>query len=141
MSTRWSSRERWDAVDIEQARILWLHDVIVETCVTDCCRSTVSSGYLDVSVRTRFWFYKDIQRDIILYPQPSCGAAESNQHLFFECEHTAQFWRELLPSRDQFSHIDHVGRILHVQLCQLYGPHGKKNISKLYQRYGLHYKR
>ena len=34
--------------------------------------------------------------------QPSCGAAESDFHLFLECDQTAQLWRKLLPSWDQF---------------------------------------
>ena len=39
-----------------------------------------------------------------------------------------------------FSHLDHVGLILHVQLCHHFGRIGR-SISKLYQIYGLHYKR
>ena len=27
---------------------------------------------------------------------------ESDQHLFLECDHTAQLWREILPTLDQF---------------------------------------
>lgn len=53
-------------------------------------------------IRSSFWFLEDAQLDIIVCTQPSCGAVESDQHRFVACNHTAQLWRKLLQSWDQF---------------------------------------
>ena len=53
-------------------------------------------------VRSRFWFLKQANPDIILCTQSSCGEVESYQHLFFDCPETAMLWSELLPAWNTF---------------------------------------
>ena len=97
--THWSSRERSEATDTERVRTL--------TATSSNLRKRVLPIFEDVQfplafrmlpVRSRFWFLKDMQPNIILCIQPSCGAVEVDLHLFFDCDHTAQLWLELLPT-------------------------------------------
>ena len=102
MSTHWASRERSEALDSERVKTFM--------ATSRHLRKRVSSSFEDLQfrlafrmlpVRSCFWFLKDSHPDIILCTQPSCGAVESDQHLFLECDHTAQLWREILPTWDQ----------------------------------------
>ena len=141
MSTHWASRERSEALDSERVKTFMATSRHLRKRVLPIFEDLqFRLAFRMLPVRSRFWFLKDSHPDIILCTQPSCGAVESDQHLFLECDHTAQLWREILPTWDQFFHLDHVGLLLHVQLCHHFGRIGR-SISKLYQIYGLHYKR
>ncbi|KAL0587692.1 hypothetical protein ABG067_002711 [Albugo candida] len=60
-------------------------------------RSTVLSGLVVTASPISLSFLKGYLPDIIFCKQPSCGAMESDRYLFFECDHKAQLWGELLP--------------------------------------------
>ena len=75
-----------------------------------CIRNLIIFGDLQfrltfqmLPVRACFWFFYDVHPDIDLCTHLACGAVESDQYLFVDRIHTAQSWKELLPTWEHFT--------------------------------------